>query len=87
MPFGSPSLETLVAITYHERVVERGLPPSWFARVTSENAARLFGLYLRKGTIRPGSDADLLIIDPDAVWTVRAGDLLGTAGFTPYEGR
>ena len=87
VPFGSPSLETLVAITYHEGVVERGLPPSWFARVTAENPARLFGLYPRKGAIRAGSDADLLILDPDAIWTVRAEDLSGTAGFTPYEGR
>ena len=87
VPFGSPSIETLVAITYHEGVVERGLSPSWFARVTAENSARLFGLYPRKGTIQVGSDADLLIFDPDVSWTLRAEDLLGPAGFTPYEGR
>ena len=87
VPFGSPSIETLVAITYHEGVVERGLSPSWFARATAENSARLFGLYPRKGTIQVGSDADLLILDPDASWTLRAEDLLGPAGYTPYEGR
>ena len=87
VPFGSPSLETLVPLAYHEGVVERGLPPTWFARALCENPARLFGLYPRKGTIQPGADADLLIIDPDAEWTIRAEDLLGRAGFTPYEGR
>ena len=87
VPFGSPSLETLVPITYHEGISERGLPPSWFARVLSENPARLFGLYPRKGTIQPGSDADLLVIDPDAEWTIAARDLIGRAGLTPYAGR
>lgn len=87
VPFGSPSIETLVAITYHEGVVERGLSPSWFARVMAENSARLFGLYPRKGVIRVGSDADLLILDPDARWTIRAEDLMCPAGYTPYEGR
>jgi len=87
IPFGAPSLETLVPLAYHEGVVERGLGPCWMARVLSENPARLFGLYPRKGTIQPGSDADLLIIDPDAERTITADDHVSLAGFTPYEGR
>jgi dihydropyrimidinase len=74
-------------VTYHAGVVERGLPPTWFARVLAENPARLFGLYPRKGTIQPGADADLLIYDPDAEWEIRAADHVGLAGYTPYEGR
>ena len=86
IPFGAPSLETIVPVTFSEGVSKRGLPPTWFARVLAENPARLFGLYPRKGAILPGSDADLLIIDPDAEWTLTAADMLGQAGYTPYEG-
>lgn len=86
IPFGAPSLETLVPLVYSEGVAKRGLPLTWMARVLAENPARIFGLYPRKGTIRPGADADLLIIDPGAEHTVRAANHLGNSGFTPYEG-
>ena len=46
----------------------------------------MFGLYPRKGAIRPGSDADLLIYDPSYEGTLTAKDLLSNAGYTPYEG-
>ncbi len=84
--FGSPSVETLVPLAYGEGVVKRGLPLSWFARVLAENPARIFGLYPRKGVIRVGADADLLIIDPEAEWTISAADHRGMAGWTLYEG-
>ena len=86
IPFGAPSIETLVPLVYSEGVAKRGLPLWWMARVLAENPARLFGIYPRKGVIQPGSDADLLIIDPDAEVTLRAADLHGNAGYTPYEG-
>ncbi len=87
VPFGSPSVETLVPLAYSEGVVARGLPLTWMARVLAENPARLFGLWPRKGAIRVGADADLLIYDPDAEWTIRAADMKGIAGYTLYEGR
>jgi dihydropyrimidinase len=86
IPFGAPSLETLMPLVYGEGVARRGLPIWWMARVLSENPARILGLYPRKGVIQPGSDADLLIIDPNAERTVRAAELKGKAGYTPYEG-
>lgn len=85
VPFGAPSLETLVPLAYSEGVVKRGLPIWWMARTLAENPARIFGLYPRKGVIRPGSDADLLIWDPNAERTIHAADHFGRAGFTPYE--
>lgn len=86
IPFGSPSVETLVPLVYSEGVVKRGLPLTWMARVLSENPARIFGLYPRKGTIRVGSDADLLIFDPAAEWKISEADHRGIAGWTLYEG-
>ena len=86
IPFGAPSLETLVALIYSEGVVTRHLPMTWMARVLSENPARIFGLYPRKGVIRVGADADLTIWDPEPAWTIERTQHLGIAGFTPYEG-
>ncbi len=86
VPFGSPSVETMVPLMYSEGVVKRGLPISWLARVLAENPARIFGLYPTKGVIRVGADADLLILDPAATGTIRAADHRGMAGFTLYEG-
>jgi len=86
IPFGAPSLETLVPLMWSEGVARRGLPASWLARVLSENPARVFGLYPRKGAIRPGADADLTIWDPEPEWTIESRHHLSIAGFTPYEG-
>jgi len=86
IPFGAPSLETLVPLVYSEGVVKRGLPITWLARVLAENPARIFGLYPRKGAIRVGADADLTIWDPEGETTIEAIHHLGVAGFTPYEG-
>jgi dihydropyrimidinase len=86
IPFGAPSLETLVPLVYSEGVARRGMPLTWMARVMAENPARIFGLYPRKGTIRVGADADLTIWDPEPEWTITKSNLLGIAGFTPYEG-
>ena len=86
IPFGNPSVETMVPLLYSEGVVKRGLPLTWMARVLAENPARIFGLHPQKGGIRIGADADLLIIDPEPEWTIRVADHHGTAGWTLYEG-
>jgi dihydropyrimidinase len=86
IPFGAPSVETLVPLVYSEGVVKRGLPLTWMARVLGENPARIFGLYPRKGAIRVGSDADLTIIDPAAEGVITVADHRGMAGWTLYEG-
>ena len=85
IPFGSPGMETLIPLVYSEGVVKRGLPLTWMARVLSENPARLFGLHPRKGAIRVGADADLLIWDPAAEGAIHVADHRGMAGWTLYE--
>jgi dihydropyrimidinase len=86
VPFGSPSIETLVPLMYSEGVVKRGLPITWMARTLAENPARMFGLYPRKGSIRVGADADLTIIDPEPDRTITVSEHHGIAGWTLYEG-
>ena len=86
IPFGAPSLETLVPLVYSEGVVNRGLPLPWMARVLAENPARVFGLFPRKGALRVGADADLTIWDPAPEWTIAQRQHLSVAGYTPYEG-
>ena len=86
IPSGIHGVDTLVSLVYGEGVTKRELPPTWMARALAEDPARLFGLYPRKGTIQLGSDAELLIVDPDAQTTIRADDLIAKAGFTPFEG-
>ncbi len=87
IPFGSSSIETMLPLMYSEGVAKRGLPITWLARVLAENPARVFGLFPRKGVVRVGADADLVLIDPDYEGAIRAPDLHSNAGITLYEGR
>ena len=72
-------------LLYSEGVLIRKLSLPGLVRITSEHAAKLYGLYPRKGCILPGSDADLVIFDPDETWTVRAGALRMNVDYSPYE--
>ncbi len=86
VPYGSPGVETIVSLMYSEGVVKRGLPIWWLARVMAENPARIFGLYPRKGVIQEGSDADLLIMDPQGDRIITAKDHYSSAGYSLFEG-
>ena len=86
VPFGSPGVETIVPLMYSEGIVKRGLPIWWLARVMSENPARIFGLYPRKGVIQVGSDADLLILDPRGDRVITSKDHHSNAGYSLFEG-
>ena len=63
----------------------RGLTFPRMAELLSWNPARRYGLYT-KGTIEAGYDADLVLVDPDRSWVVRAGDSESTQEYTPFEG-
>lgn len=64
---------------------KRGLSPNRVAQLLSWNPAQRFGL-LNKGDIAEGYDADLVLLDPDEVWTIHAEDSFSTQGYTPFEG-
>ena len=61
---GHNGAETRMGITYSEGVSKKGMSLQRFVDVTSANAAKIMGLYPRKGVIAPGSDADIVLIDP-----------------------
>jgi dihydroorotase-like cyclic amidohydrolase len=64
------------------------MPLDAFVRFASTNAARIVGLYPRKGTILPGSDADLVLWDLDAEWTVdAAAQQFSKNPWSPFDGR
>lgn len=65
----------------------RGLALEQLARMLSERPARLAGLHHRKGAIRVGLDADLVLVDPDAPWTLSAADLQSLHPWSPFLGR
>ena len=69
----------------HSEGRRRGLPLHRIAELTSANPARRFGLGC-KGDIAPGFDADVVLFDPDEVFTVRAAESPSTQGHTPFEG-
>jgi dihydroorotase-like cyclic amidohydrolase len=56
-------------------------------KVTSENAARIWGLYPKKGVLSPGADADIVIVDPRKEWVLSADHLKSSSDYSIYEGR
>jgi dihydroorotase-like cyclic amidohydrolase len=66
--------------------LRRGLTVERVVELCATNAARAYGLYPRKGTIRIGADADLAIVDMDTARTVRPDVLLSAQEYTPFEG-
>lgn len=85
--FGSPQIETLLPMTYLGGVNAGHLSLVRLVQVLSENPARIFGLYPRKGSITIGADADLVVFDPNREFTIRADNQHSNVGYTLYEGR
>ncbi len=86
IPAGAPGIETRLPLLYHFGVNQGRLSLNQFVSVTSTAAARLFGLYPSKGTIAPGSDADLVLFDPHQEVTISADTLHQNCDYTPFEG-
>ena len=82
---GNIGIEIRMGVNYTEAVVKRGMPLTQFANITATNAARLLGMYPRKGVIAPGSDADFAIIDPSVRKRLTMADL-HLRDYSPWEG-
>jgi dihydropyrimidinase len=70
IPNGAPTIEDRLAILYHVGVNGGVISPNQFVALSSTNPARFFGLFPRKGTIAVGSDADVVVWDPNAERTI-----------------
>jgi len=84
--FGANALQTSLPVFHDEAVNERGYSYPFLVRAMCTNPARVFGLS-SKGTLEPGTDADVLVFDPDASDTIDAADNASVADFSIYEGR
>ncbi len=86
-PYGSPQTETMLTVTYDEGVNKGKIKMSRLVKLFSENPAKIFGLYPKKGVLQKGSDADLVIFDPKLTHTIRNETQHSGAPYTLYEGR
>lgn len=87
VPFGMPGLETLFPVLYTAGVLTGRLSRGQLAALVSTNAAKRFGLFPRKGVIAVGSQADLLLVDPDVIKKVDGRTMRSNAGYSPFDGR
>jgi len=85
-PFGANSLQTSLPVFHEEAVNKRGFSYPFLVRVMCRNPARTFGLP-GKGTLEPGTDADIVIFDPNETYTIDAADNASSADYSLYQGR
>jgi dihydropyrimidinase len=83
---GVADLETMLPMIFDEGVRTGRISLEQFVALTSTNTARLNGMYPRKGTIAVGSDADLLVLDPERTWTIDGVRMQSRAGYSVYDG-
>jgi dihydropyrimidinase len=83
---GVADLETMLPMLYSEGVAAGRLSLDRFVELTSTNAARIFGLYPRKGVIAVGSDADIALWDPRLRRTIDGARMESLSGYSVYDG-
>ena len=86
IPNGIPSLQERIALLYSHGVATGRIDLHAFVRSASSNAAKIFQLYPKKGTIQPGSDADLVVFDPNASTTLSASTHASAVDYNAFEG-
>ena len=84
--FGAPGIEYLLPLMYSEGVRKGRISLGRMVQVMCENPAKIFGLYPRKGTLLPGSDADLVLFDPEERRLCTAATQHSNSGYCLYEG-
>jgi dihydropyrimidinase len=87
IPNGAPGIETRMSLVYDGGVASGRISLNRFVELTSTSPAKIFGLFPRKGTIAPGSDADIVVFDPRRRITLSANTLHMNVDYNPYEGR
>jgi len=86
IPNGGPGVENRMSLVYNGGVVPGRISVNRFVEIVSTNAAKIFGLFPKKGTIAVGSDADIVIFDPDEEMTISAKSHHMNVDYSCYEG-
>jgi dihydropyrimidinase len=86
IPNGGPGIENRLQLIYHYGVNAGKLPLNRFVEITSTTPARIFGMYPQKGEIAAGSDADIVIWDPKAPYTISATTHHMRVDYSMFEG-
>jgi dihydropyrimidinase len=87
IPNGAPGIETRMSLVFDGGVRTGKISVNRFVELTSTSPAKIFGLFPRKGTVAPGSDADLVVFDPEKKTTLSAKTHHMKVDYNPYEGR
>ena len=85
-PNGIPGIETRLSLLYSEGVAKGRLSLPRLVELVSSTPARLFGLAPQKGTLTPGADADIVLFDPSAEWTMNQETLHMATDWSAYDG-
>jgi len=87
IPNGAPGIEQRMSLLWDAGVRSKRIDINRYVQITSTAAAKIFGLYPKKGTIAPGSDADLVVLDPEREirWSAKSHHM--RVDYNPYEGR
>lgn len=86
IPNGGPGIENRMQLIYHHGVNAGRLSLNRFVEITATAPAKIFGMYPRKGTIAPGSDADIVLWDPKAEHTISAATHHMRVDYSMFEG-
>lgn len=85
-PNGMGGVEPRFHVLYSEGVAKERISLPRFVEIIATNPARIFGLYPRKGTLLPGADADIVLFDPSAKWTMGQANSHSCNDWHAYEG-
>jgi dihydropyrimidinase len=86
IPNGGPGVEHRMSLVYNGGVASGRINVNRFVEITSTSAAKIFGLFPKKGTIAVGSDADIVIFDPSEEMTISAKTHHMNVDYSAYEG-
>lgn len=86
IPNGAPGIENRMELMFSEGVHKEKISVNKFVEITSTNSAKIFGMFPRKGTIAIGSDADIIIFDPNEEHTLSVKNHHMNVDYSAYEG-
>jgi len=86
MPNGHPAIEHRMELLWSEGVMKSRISPQKYVEVTSTNPAKIFGMFPQKGSLAPGSDADIVIMDPNKKHKLSLKTHHMNVDYSAYEG-